>query len=359
MHDIISRHRPLALLATLVVAQVMLLAFQIKGDHDVRLIRYWAVMATTPVERSGTWFFLKIGRAWSGYVALHGARVENRQLHQEIDYLQLRNRELESDAAEAQRLSVLLNFRQIHVEVPMLAAQVVGASADPSSHTLFINRGEHDHVRRNQAVITGDGIVGKIVEVLPNSAQVLLINDKDSGVGSLLLDTRTHGVVKGTPDADVRMDYVVNDEKVHNGEVILTSGEDRIFPKGLFVGTIIGASPGNPFQVIRVQPATRLDRLEDVLVLLTQQELAPDKTGAFAVAPVITVPAIPGAQTGLSTLATSSSTGVPAALPQASAPAAGNQPASSNAAKPAPSAANSAPANSAAHPNAGSSPAAH
>jgi rod shape-determining protein MreC len=359
MHDIISRHRPLALLATLVVAQVMLLAFQIKGDHDVRLIRYWAVMATTPVERSGTWFFLKIGRGWSGYVALHGARVENRELHQEIDYLQLRNRELESDAAEAQRLSVLLNFRQIHVEVPMLAAQVIGASADPSSHTLFINRGEHDHVRRNQAVITGDGIVGKIVEVLPNSAQVLLINDKDSGVGSLLLDTRTHGVVKGTPDADVRMDYVVNDEKVHNGEVILTSGEDRIFPKGLLVGTVTGASPGNPFQVIHVQPATRLDRLEDVLVLLTQQELAPDKTGAFAVAPEITVPAIPGAQTGLSTLATSpSSSGVPAASSQPPAPAAGNQPASSNAAKPVPPAANSA-AHANPVSNQASNPAAH
>src|SRR6202050_1818078 len=266
MIDTYSRHRPLALLAIVVVAQVMLLAFQIKGEHDVRLIRYWAVALVTPLERAGTWSFSKVGGAWDGYVGLRNARAENERMHSELDQLRLRNRELESQAAETQRLSTVLNFRNAHAEASMLAAQVIGSSADPTSHKLLINRGERDRLRINMGVVTPDGIVGKIVEVLPNSAQVLLINDKDSGVGSLLLDTRTHGVVKGTPDADVRMDYVVNDEKVHNGEVILTSGEDRIFPKGLLVGTITGASPGNPFQIIRVQPATRLDRLEDVLV---------------------------------------------------------------------------------------------
>ena len=70
----------------------------------------------------------------------------------------------------------------------MLAAQVIGASADPTSHTLFINRGERDHLRRNMAVVTPDGIVGKIVEVFPTTAQVLLINDKDSGVGALFAE---------------------------------------------------------------------------------------------------------------------------------------------------------------------------
>ena len=100
----------------------------------------------------------------------------------------MRNRELESQAAEAQRLGALLNFRDAHPEAPMLAAQVIGASADPASHTLFINRGERDRLRNNMAVITPDGIVGKIVEVFPDTSQVLLINDKDSGVGALFAD---------------------------------------------------------------------------------------------------------------------------------------------------------------------------
>jgi rod shape-determining protein MreC len=291
MHQIISRHRPLSLLAALVLAQVLLLAFQVKRDHNVRLIRLWAAQGTTPFESTGTWFFSRIGALWTGYVALHGARAENRLLHKQIDELELRNRELATRAAEADRLAVLLNLRDAHPEAPMIAAQVIGASADPASHTVFINRGERDRVRRNQAVITADGIVGKIVEVFPTTSQVLLINDKDSGVGALFVDTRTHGVVKGYGDPNPRMEYVINDEKVHPGEVILTSGEDRIFPKGLMIGTVQDAKPGYPFQIIHVQPGARLDRLEDVMVLLTQQELTPDSTHGFGVAPVEAQPA--------------------------------------------------------------------
>jgi len=289
MLNVYSRHRSFALLICVVFAQVLLLAFQIKRDRDVPLIRYWAAELVTPVGRAGTWTSSKIRGVWTGYIDLHGARIENKQLQAEVDQLRLRNFELEAQAKESQRLQLLLDFRQAHPEAPMLAAQVIGASADPTSHTLFINRGEHDRIRRDMAVITPDGIVGKVVEVFSNdTAQVLLIDDKDSGVGALFADTRTHGVVKGTGDPLPIMDYVVNDEKVHPGEVILTSGEDRIFPKGLPVGVVKDASPGTPFQVIHVQPAVHLDRIEDVLVLLTRQDVALKSTE---------VPVDPNAQT--------------------------------------------------------------
>jgi rod shape-determining protein MreC len=275
---LISRHRPLSLLAALILVQVLLLAFQIKRENNVRLVRYWTVQTLTPVERVGTWSFSKIGGLWSGYIGLRNARTENARLQKELDELRMRNRELESQAAEGQRLASLLNFRNAHPEASMLAAEVIGASADPTSHTLFINRGERDHVHRNLAVITPEGVVGKIVEVFPTSSQVLLINDKESGVGALFAGTRTHGVVKGSGDPNPRMDYIVNDEKVQVGDKILTSGEDHIFPKDLPIGKVESAKAAAPFQVISIDPAARLDRLEDVLVLLTQQELTPKKT---------------------------------------------------------------------------------
>jgi rod shape-determining protein MreC len=278
MIDTFSRHRPLALLATVVLAQVLLLAFQIKRENNVRLIRYWAVELMTPLERAGTWTFSHVGGIWSGYVGLRNTRAENERLRNDVNTLRLRNRELESESAETHRLEVLLNFKEAHTEAPMLAAQVIGASADPTSHTLFINRGERDHVRRNMGVITPDGVVGKIVEVFPSTAQVLLINDKDSGVGALFASSRTHGVVKGSGDPQPHMDYVVNEEKLQSRDTIVTSGEDRIFPKDLLIGTVDATKPGNPFQIISVRPAARLDRLEDVLVLLSQQELLPKKT---------------------------------------------------------------------------------
>ena len=280
---IISRHRPLSLLAALILAQVLLLAFQIKRENNVRLIRFWTVQTFTPVERAGTWSFSKIGGIWSGYIGLRNARTENTRLQKELDELRMRNRELESQAAEGQRLAGLLNFRNAHPEASMLAAEVIGASADPTSHTLFINRGERDHIRRNLAVITPEGIVGKIVEVFPSSSQVLLINDRDSGVGALFAASRTHGVVKGSGDPNPRMDYIVNDEKVQVGDKILTSGEDHIFPKDLPIGKVESAKAASPFQVISIDPAARLDRLEDVLVLMTQQELTPKKSDELPV----------------------------------------------------------------------------
>jgi rod shape-determining protein MreC len=277
----------MAVLASVVLAQILLLAYQIKRDRDVRLIRYWAVELMTPIERSGTWGFSSIRGVWTGYIDLHNARTETRELRDELGRLQLRNRELESEANEAKRLKELLNFRDTHPEAPMLAAQVIGASADSTSHTLFINRGARDHLRNNMAVVTPDGIVGKLVEVFPATAQVLLINDKESGVGALFAESRTHGVVKGSGDPLPRMDYVVNDEKVIVGDTILTSGDDRIFPKGLLVGTVTDTKTALPFQIIHLQPATRLDRLEDVLILLSQQQLESKSTdsSSFSLVP--------------------------------------------------------------------------
>ncbi len=285
MLDFPSRQRPFPLLVTVVLVQVLLLAFQIKRDNDVRLVRVWAVEFLTPLQRAATWSISSVRGGWRNYIDLRRTHAENEFLKAQVDKLQLQNRQLESRAAEADRLAALLNFKQSHTEVPMLVAQVIGASADLASRTIFINRGEHDHLRRNLPVITPDGVVGKIVEVLPGSSQVLLISDQNSGVGALFAETRTHGVVKGTSDPLLRLEYIANEEKVHVGELVVTSGEDKIYPKDLPVGTVTSVKQGNPFQVITVEAAARLDRLEDVIVLMTQQEVSMKKPAEEAEAP--------------------------------------------------------------------------
>ncbi len=290
MLDLPSRHRPLALLAVVVLVQVLLLAFQIRRDRDVRLVRLWSAELLTPPQHAGRWTIGKVRDTWRSYVDLRHARQENQELRDEVNRLELRNRELESRAAEGQRLAALLGFRQAHADVPMLSAEVVGASADPTSHTLYINRGNHDGVRRNMAVITPDGVVGKTTEVYSSTAQILVLTDHESGVGALLASTRTHGVVKGTGDPLARMEYVANDENVAVGESVLTSGEDRIFAKDLPIGKVVGTQPGNPFKVIQVQPSARLDRLEEVIVLLTPQELPSKKEAETSAAPTTARP---------------------------------------------------------------------
>lgn len=271
--DVTTRQRPLVLLVAVVLAQVLLLAFQIKRDRDVRLIRVWSVEILTPLERGATYALSKISGFWTGYIGLRHTQQENEKLRSEVSRLELRNQQLEGQAAEAARLSRLLGFRQENAGVQMVAAEVIGASADSSSQTIFINRGDRDGLRRNMAVITPDGVVGRISEVSPHVAQVLLITDKESGLGALLAGTRAHGVVNGSGEPTLHMDYVRGDEKVSAGERVLTSGEDRIFPKDLPVGTVTSAKPGFPFQTIEIDPAAHLDRLEEVLVMLSQQPL--------------------------------------------------------------------------------------
>jgi rod shape-determining protein MreC len=187
--------------------------------------------------------------------------------------LKLQITQLESKAAEADRLALLLNFRKLHMDVPMLGARVIGASAGTATETIDIDRGERDGIKRNMGVITPDGVVGKVIEAYPNTSQVLLLTDKDSGVGAMLADSRVQSPVGGTGEPLLLMKYVPNDDSVDNGQRVVTSGMDRIFPRDLPVGTIVDIKPGNPFKQIRVRPAANLERLEEVIVLLTLHPL--------------------------------------------------------------------------------------
>jgi rod shape-determining protein MreC len=270
-----SRHKSLTLLASVIVVQVLLLAVQIKRAGQVRLIRVWSVELVSPVQRGGSWIIYNLEHGWGNYISLRHTRQDDEALRAELDRLKVRNAELEGRALEANRLAGMLNFRQAHAGVPMAAAHVIGGSPDSGSLVVYIDRGSRDGMRRDMGVITPDGVVGKLLAVYPDTSQVLLIGDKESGVGALLASSRTQGVVRGSGTPELTMDYVTKDVKVSPGETVLTSGQDRIFPKDLPVAIVAEAAPDKktPFMQIRLKPAAHLDRLEEVLVLLTRQEL--------------------------------------------------------------------------------------
>ncbi len=268
-----SRHKSLVLLAGVLLAQVMMLAVQIKRDSRGRLIRVWAVSAVTPFERSGAWGFGRVSGVWHHYFALRTTARENEALRIENDSLKLAISQLQSKAAEADRLGLLLHFKANNEKTPMVGARVIGASAGPASRTVEIDRGERDGIRRNQAVITADGAVGKVIEAFRDSAQVLLLTDRESGVGAMLVESRIQSPVGGTGELMLAMKYVAAEDTVNVGEKVVTSGTDKIFPRDVPVGTVTEVKPGTPFKQIRIAPAAKLDRLEEVFVLLTQEPL--------------------------------------------------------------------------------------
>jgi len=210
---------------------------------------------------------------WNHYFALQNTSRENEALRIENDALKLTIAQLQSRASEADRLASLLDFRQAHQEVPMLGARVIAGSAGTASRTIEIDRGERDGIRRNMPVITPDGAVGKVIEVFHDAAQVLVLTDKDGGAGAMLVHSRIQSPVGGTGEPTLVMKYVAADDNVVIGEQVVTSGMDKIFPRDVPIGTVVEVKPGSPFKQIRVRPAAKLDRLEEVIVLLTQQPL--------------------------------------------------------------------------------------
>lgn len=276
MDNLLTRYLNLIVLAGVLAAQIIGLGVQIKreeGMHSTRLVRIWTVSLITPFERIIVRTQTGAHDVWKNYLNLRGVRQENRDLKSEIERLKLEEVRMRQDADQGLRLKKLLAFREqfISATVP---AQVIGWSGSEQSRAVYIDKGEHAGMKRDMAVITAEGVVGKILEVYPQTSLVLLINDQTSGVGAILEQSRLQGVVRGSPTGETIMERIMSDQEVATGERVLASGGDGIYSKGLQIGTVdkVFKKSSDIFWTIRVRPAAGLSRLEEVLVITQKQE---------------------------------------------------------------------------------------
>jgi len=280
MENLLSRYRNVSILVAILFAQVLGLAIQVRRtseNESNRLIRVWATSAITPFERIIVWAQGSTGSLWRNYIYLRGVRQENRDLKYEIENLRVEQVRLRDDAEQARRLQSLLGFKE-HFISKTVAAQVIGSSGSDYSRSVFIDKGSNEGIRKDMAVITADGVVGKILRADSGTSQVLLLDDQSSGVGAILEGSRLQGVLRGTPVGEVVLEKVLSDEQVQPGERVMTSGGDQIFPKGLPAGVVTSVTRGpEAFLNIRVRPAANLGRLEEVLVITEQHEKAPEE----------------------------------------------------------------------------------
>ena len=281
-----GRHRNITILAIVLAVQFFGLAAQIRRPNEqgraTPLIRTWVVTAITPVEKFFVHSIDGVHDVFTNYFYLRGVRKENAALKDQIEEMRLEQVRLQQDAAQAHRLQALLGFKEQFISQTM-AAQVIGTSGSDASRIIYIDKGTNDGIRDNMAVITPEGVVGKIAKAFGSTSQVLLISDQSWGVGGILTQSRLQGIVKGTQSGDVQMTYIMSDNPVKAGEPIITSGGDRIFPKGLPIGAVREVSPGKDlFLNIRVKPAADLNRLEEVLVITKIVEKTPDPNDVSA-----------------------------------------------------------------------------
>src|SRR5438094_1672071 len=253
MDSLLTRYRNVTVLVLAIMAQLVLLAYQVKSGSDVRLIRVWAVTAVTPLARALESVRSGVATFAGSYLTLRDTREQNRGLREELGRLKMENQFLRTELSTADRARALGVF-QARSQSRTLAARVIGTGAGAGSKVVFVDRGSAEGVEKGMAVVTPDGIVGKVIAAYPTASQVLLATDPSFAAGVVSQKNHVRGILKGLGHASCRVDYVQNEEKVETGEWFYTSGDDRIFPKGMQVGRVTVARAGNPFQEITLDP---------------------------------------------------------------------------------------------------------
>lgn len=267
MEFFLTRYRNLSVLLVAILLQLGLLAYQIKSAQDVRLIRVWAVSAVTPLARVLQSGSSGLSHFFRDYFLLRGVRDENQRIQARLDQAELENQYLRAQLSTADRAGALAIFRTTS-QSKTLAAHVTGNTTDTNGNVVIVDRGSADGIQNGMAVITPEGIVGRVISVYPPASYVRLITDPAFAAGVISQQGHVQGTLKGRDRSTVTIDYVENEEKVEQGEWFYTSGNDGVFPRGMKVGQATIVRPGKTRKEIILTPSGLQGGLEDVLIVI-------------------------------------------------------------------------------------------
>jgi rod shape-determining protein MreC len=212
---------------------------------------------------------------WWKYFSLVDIRIENTSLKKEIDALKMENSLYRELVAANRRLETMLQFKEV-IHWDALVAQVIGQDPTGWFESVMIDKGKNAGLRLNMAVVNAQGAVGQLVSLAPNYAKVLLVIDQNSAVDCLIQRSREKGIVKGLSSKVCKMHYVVKNGDVAVGDLVVTSGMGRVYPKGIPVGRVVEVAddPWEMFKDVKVEPLVDFSKLEEVLVLLKEDPLS-------------------------------------------------------------------------------------
>lgn len=263
-----------------VIFTVVLLIFVVVG------FRYGSSSVLSPIEQVFMDFTGSMQRGlstptawirhlWHSYIALQDVKLENEILRSEIERLQEENVRYREALIANARLKMLLGIKK-RVKTATLTADVVGLDLAPWSAVLTVNAGRKSGIKQGMVVLSGAGVIGQVISVSLNYSRVLLASDYSSAIAVLVQRNRARAILKGAGQGRCSLAYVEKDVDIEIGDNIITSGTDRIFPKGLLVGKVSSVDEGSVsdlFQTVYVTPVTDLEKIEEVVILLKGQPL--------------------------------------------------------------------------------------
>ena len=278
----IRQRAPIWLIALLVGNLVIMAVDARDSDGKHKFLRVWTQTLASPLQTASS----KASGATSGFFEqiwnFRSTAAENEQLKERLAKAELELNTARQAEAENERLKLLLDLHE-KGEIKNVPARVIARDPSVWFNTITINRGSTSGIAVNMPVVTGGGIVGRVITVSPIASQVMLLTDEKAGAGAVvgqLGQSGALGSVRGRADLGVsviEMRYVSGLEKVEVGDTVMTTGQDGIYPPGLNIGKVVDVKHGSATQAhtILIQPGAQLDHLEDVAVLLYQQPQRP------------------------------------------------------------------------------------
>jgi rod shape-determining protein MreC len=283
---LIKRYRDLILVAALLVVPLGIFFAHAKAPPERTRLDRAVVWLAAPVEAAVGWGATGLLRAWDGYVGLRGSHRRAQALSVRVLALELERQRLLEVQGEAERLRKLLGFAELSGSRRHLGARVIGVRLGAVGRQLVtVDRGSDDGVAPMMPVVVAEGVVGRVHAVAARSADVLVLTDLNSSIAVRVDRTRARANVRGLGRPDLcRLDYALRTEDVGEGDPLVTSGTDGVFPRGLPVGKItqLDRRQHGLFQDARVVPAVDVTRLEEVLVLTSWERPADAPPAALA-----------------------------------------------------------------------------
>ena len=279
MAVVLDARRSRFLLVGLLLLHLVAISHQVDGGGGASLLQRGIFALLSPLQNGVSAVVRGVIGAWSGYVDLRRTHQENQRLAEHVRYLETLLQERAHEAREAARLRELLGLREI-LPLETTVAEVVARDAPLWYRTITINKGTAAGLALEAPVISSTGVVGRIIAVGPYAAKVQLLQDRESGAGVLIERSRVAGVVSGQLGSsdtvshdDLVMKFVPELADVVVGDLVVTSGQDRVYPKGLVVGRVRSVGKGGSlFKEILVEPSARFAQVEEVLVVRGTKE---------------------------------------------------------------------------------------
>jgi rod shape-determining protein MreC len=271
LFGLLKRFRDLVLVAALLLVPLGVYFAHAKRPSERSRLDQLVIAVTAPIERGVAWAVGGVLDAWHGYVDLRGIREHARSLARRVNLLELERLDQERLRGENERLRRLLAFAQDQRSLDVVGARVVGVRLDPKGLQLVtVDRGADAGLQRMMPVVVAQGIVGRVHSVGRDSADVLLLVDRNSSVAARVERSRARANVRGTGDPDrCRLDYALRSDDLVDGDQLVTSGTDGVFPRGLPVGKVARLEKQGQglYQRADVVPAVDVTKLEEVLVV--------------------------------------------------------------------------------------------